>query len=109
MIIVQENGRIDFIEYAYKYHSSTANYNYAQSGDPSYVAVVDYNNINLTPLGKLMMPPPMFEKQFKIAQEYSLNPLCISMFGDVVSVVTSTHLVLFSCKDTTKFICSLLP
>jgi len=30
--------------------------------DLAYTAVVDYDNINLTPLGKFVMPPPMFEK-----------------------------------------------
>lgn len=27
-----------------------------------YTAVVDGTHLNLTPLGKMVMPPPMFEK-----------------------------------------------
>ena len=59
---MQTNGRFDFIEFTLNYHTSSSNFNHAQIKDLSYTAVVDFNNINLTPLGKLVMPPPMFEK-----------------------------------------------
>jgi hypothetical protein len=60
---MQEDGRLDFIEYTLGYHTSNSNFIHAEGENLSYVAVVDYNNVNLTPLGKFIMPPPMFEKQ----------------------------------------------
>lgn len=63
IFIIQNNGRFDFIEFSLNYHTSSSNYNHADHADLSYTAVIDYNNINLTPLGKFIMPPPMFEKQ----------------------------------------------
>ena len=60
--MIQQNGRVDFIEFSMAYHTSSSNFNHLAHPDLSYTAVVDYNNLNLTPLGKFVMPPPMFEK-----------------------------------------------
>ena len=50
------------------YHTSVSNFNHAECDNLSYTAVADYTSINLTPLGKFMMPPPMFEKQIILTQ-----------------------------------------
>ena len=63
IMLAQNDGRIDFIEYQLSYCSSSSYHNYKDIIDLSYTAVVDNNFINLTPLGKLLIPPPMFEKQ----------------------------------------------
>jgi len=47
--------------------------------DLSYTAVVDNHVTNLTPLGKLLMPPPMSEKQ--VALPASEPPSCLTMHG----------------------------
>jgi IKI3 family len=44
------------------YHTSSGNFNHFEHPDLSYTAVIDYAHINLTPLGKFVMPPPMSEK-----------------------------------------------
>ena len=43
--------------------TSSTNCNASNKSDHGYVAVVDGPAINLTPMGKFVMPPPMFEKQ----------------------------------------------
>lgn len=47
-----------------------------------YTAVVDGNNLNLTPLGKMIMPPPMFEKQ----ATFECHPVCVCMYGSLITV-----------------------
>lgn len=63
LFLAQEDGRIDFIEFMLNYHTSSSNFNHKESPDLAYTAVVDNQFINLTPLGKFLMPPPMSEKQ----------------------------------------------
>ena len=69
-----------------------------ESRDLSYTAVVDYNNINLTPLGKFLMPPPMFEKQFK--SDSARPPSCLNMYGHWILSLYNTELILKNCIDT---------
>lgn len=53
-------------------------------------------NLNLTPLGKMLMPPPMFEKQVTLKQ----HPVCVAMFGSL-TVVTDTlkNLYVFNAEN----------
>ena len=60
--MVYTAGKIEFIEFSFSYHSSMTNFNHANKEHSGYVAVIDGPAINLTPLGKFVMPPPMFEK-----------------------------------------------
>lgn len=57
-----------------------------RNDDFGYQTVVDGLCLNLTPLGKQLMPPPMFEKQVTVRH----HPVCVSMFGSH-TVVTDTH------------------
>jgi len=82
MFIVLENGRVDFIEFSQGYMTSSSNFNHYGKADYSYAAVVDYNCINLTPLGKFLMPPPMFEKQIQLQSPVSL----IYMYGILIAI-----------------------
>jgi hypothetical protein len=50
------------VEFNLTYTTSSGNFNHAGHEDLSYAAVVDNAHINLTPLGKFLMPPPMSEK-----------------------------------------------
>ena len=61
LCFLHQKGSVKFIEYKFDYMTSNTNYN--MGDDSGYVAVVDGPAINLTPLGKFVMPPPMFEKQ----------------------------------------------
>jgi len=49
------------IEFSLVYHSCMASCNLG-TDESGYTTVVDGVNLNLTPLGKMVMPPPMFEK-----------------------------------------------
>jgi hypothetical protein len=42
-----------------------------------YTIVVDGSLLNFTPLGKQLMPPPMFEKQVCLPS----HPVCVSMYN----------------------------
>ena len=71
-------GTIEFVEYNFTYHSSMSNFNHADRTHDGYVAVVDGPAINLSPLGKFVMPPPMFEKQVTGLPSV---PSCLSLYG----------------------------
>jgi hypothetical protein len=66
LFLIQVDGRIDFVEFNLTYHTSSGNFNHFGHHDLSYTAVVDNAHINLTPLGRLLMPPPMSEKQVPV-------------------------------------------
>jgi elongator complex protein 1 len=66
LLTVQVDGRVDFIEYQLTYNTSSSNFNHEHSQDLAYTAFVEHKTINLTPLGKFMMPPPMSEKQITL-------------------------------------------
>ena len=57
-----------------------SNFNHSSEHESAYTAVVDGNNINLTPLGKFVMPPPLFEKQVCLPSFAT----CLSMYGQNV-------------------------
>jgi hypothetical protein len=92
---VQSNGRFDFIEFALNYHTSSTNFNHSGHPDFSYTAVVDYNNINLTPLGKFVMPPPMFQKQVTLTQGHAS---CLYLYGHTICTLSNNTLTIFDCE-----------
>ena len=64
LLFLHESGRISFDEFKFEPMTSSTHCNHGESS--GYVAVVDGPAINLTPLGKFLMPPPMFEKQITL-------------------------------------------
>jgi hypothetical protein len=56
------NGDFTFTEFDFRYKTSIKSFNHKSFKNLAYVCVVDNNNLNLTPLGRFVMPPPMFEK-----------------------------------------------
>lgn len=79
-MFVYNDGRVEFIEYAFAYNSSNSTFNHRDQHDFAYTAVVDGSTINLTPLGKFLMPPPMSEKQVILPAFAN----CLSMYGHQV-------------------------
>jgi len=75
-----------------------ATYNRADD-EYGYQLVVDGLNLNLTPLGKQLMPPPMCEKSVTLTN----HPVCVSMYGSHTAV-TDTHnnVYLFNCQQVQK-------
>lgn len=59
LCLLYADGRLEFTEYKFDYMTSGTNFNCSESS--GYVAVVDGPAVNLTPLGKFVMPPPMFD------------------------------------------------
>ena len=90
MFLIQTDGRVDFIEFNLTYHTSSGFYNNVEAPDLSYTAVVDHLTINLTPLGKLLMPPPMSEKQIVLAEPVS----CLFMHGHTLVALTGKTLII---------------
>ena len=94
--LVHANGRLTFTEYCFEYSTSSSNYNMGTPKDNhGYVAVVDGAAINLTPLGKFVMPPPMFEKQVVLP----FTPNSINLYGHsgVAFVEHAKSLFTFDC------------
>lgn len=75
--------------------TSSTHCNHGESN--GYVAVVDGPAINLTPLGKFLMPPPMFEKQISIP----FVPKSIALAGhEGVAYIDKTKtLYSFNCEQ----------
>lgn len=65
LFMVHENGDFFFKDFLLSYHTSSSNYNFGKN-DLGYTAVVNNRTIQLTPLGKLLMPPPMSEKELNL-------------------------------------------
>jgi hypothetical protein len=61
IVVIGASGDIQVIEFNLVYHSCMASCNLG-TDESGYTTVVDGVNLNLTPLGKMVMPPPMFEK-----------------------------------------------
>jgi hypothetical protein len=69
--------------------------------DLSYTAVIDNNIINLTPLGKFVMPPPMSEKQVPLPFSEE-PPSCFTMHGHTALALAPSSssegsLLVFDC------------
>lgn len=73
--LVFSSGRLELTEYKFEYLTSATWCN--KGKDMAYVAVVDGAAINLTPMGKFVMPPPMFEKQVKLP----FVPKAVCLYG----------------------------
>ena len=56
------NGKFHFIEFHFAYKTSLKSFNHKHEKNLAYVCFVDNNNLNLTPLGRYVKPPPLFEK-----------------------------------------------
>lgn len=79
LCLVYTTGKIEYIEFSFTYNSSMTNFNHASKEHSGYVAFIDGPAINLTPLGKFVMPPPMFEKQVSGLPSV---PSCLSLYGN---------------------------
>lgn len=60
LAVVSTSGCLYQLEYSFKYNSSMTNYN--KGDDLAYTLAVNGSELMLTPLGKLLIPPPMSEK-----------------------------------------------
>jgi len=79
------------VEFNLIYTTSSGNFNHAGHEDLSYAAVVDNAHINLTPLGKFLMPPPMSEKQIPLKSPCQ----AVFMFGHTFIGLSGDSLVTF--------------
>ena len=75
LCLLYAEGKLEFTEYKFEYMTSNTNCNDGQNH--GYVAVVDGPAVNLTPLGKFVMPPPMFDSQVSLP----FVPKAVSLFG----------------------------
>jgi len=112
LCFLSANGLIDFTEYKFEYMTSSTNCNSGnEKTNHGYVAVVDGPAINLTPTGKFLMPPPMFEKQICLPSV----PKSVALYGHTgVAYVEHEHSIyLFDCVEgepsLQKFVLEALP
>lgn len=92
---VSAKGVVEFTEYKFEYMTSATNCNSGEAEDHGYVAVVDGPAVNLTPMGKFVMPPPMFEKQ--ISLPYVPKSLALYNHTGVAYVEAENSLYRFDC------------
>lgn len=83
------------IEFNLVYHSCMSSCNLG-ADESGYTTVVDGINLNLTPLGKMVMPPPMFEKQFAL----KAHSVCVSMFNSFLCATDSLNNLYFLDCET---------
>lgn len=94
LLTVQADGLFEFIEFNHTYHSSNLTCNHSNLTDFAYTAVVDGPTIHLTPLAKLLMPPPMSEKQVTLPHFCQ----CLSLFGHWAIAVSEKSILSFECE-----------
>lgn len=71
---------------------------YNGADDLAYTLVVNEAGLMLTPMGKMMMPPPMCEKEIKIDSV----PTSVSMFNHDVAAISSQGQLFFFDASTVK-------
>ena len=95
-MMVSGNGTVTFVDYFFDMTSSVKGFNHKAFKNLSYTCFVTDSTLNLTPLGRLLMPPPMSEKQIAL----SSFPFLIDMFGHTMACLTSEgELFISDCMD----------
>mmetsp|Transcript_12010 Transcript_12010/g.20269 ORF Transcript_12010/g.20269 Transcript_12010/m.20269 type:complete len:207 (-) Transcript_12010:2707-3327(-) len=94
LLLVEGTGRFEFITFDFKYHSSLRSFNHKEQKNLAYVAFVVNRTLNLTPLRRFVMPPPLSEKQIQLDS----FPVHLDMFGhDIAAICSDGTLVLSNC------------
>ena len=83
LFLAFNDGTFSFTEFDFCYKTSLKSFNHKSFKNLAYVCVVVDQNLNLTPLGRFLMPPPMFEKQIKLES----FPLFVDMYGQQVAAL----------------------
>jgi len=84
------------IDFHFSYKTSLKSFNHKNEKNLAYVCVVDNQCLNLTPLGRFVMPPPMFEKQIQLAS----FPLFVDLHGHhIAALCSSGDLIISNCMD----------
>ena len=98
LCLLYSDGKLEFTEYKFDYMTSATNFN--QTENSGYVAVVDGPAINLTPLGKFVMPPPMFDSQVSLPYV----PKAVSLWGHygVAYIDNTQSLYVFNCESAAE-------
>jgi hypothetical protein len=82
------------IDHHFNYVTSLKSHNKKGEKNLAYVCVVEDNHLNLTPLGKFVMPPPLFEKQVSLEN----FPVHVDMHGHLIAALCSDNkLILVDC------------
>jgi len=93
---VDGTGKYTFVDHHFNYVTSLKSSNRKGDKNLAYVCVVEDNHLNLTPLGKFVMPPPLFEKQVALEN----FPVHVDMHGHLVAALCcDSTLVLVDCMD----------
>ena len=100
LCLMFQDGRLELIEYKFDYMTSSTNCNVELQPNSGYVAVVDGPAINLTPLGKFVMPPPMYESQVLLP----FVPKAVSLYGHygVAYIEDTMSLYAFNCESAAQ-------
>jgi len=85
LLYVNGVGQFTFIDFHFDYTTSVKSFNHRTFKNLTYSCFVTNNRLNLTPLGRLLMPPPMSEKQVTLDS----FPKLIDMFGHTIAAVCS--------------------
>lgn len=99
LMVVNGVGEVNFIDFHFDYTTSVKSFNHKAHKNLSYTCFVTDRTLNLTPLGRLLMPPPMSEKQI----ELDSFPKLIDMFGHTIATLCSNgDLYMTDCIEHEK-------
>lgn len=91
-----------FTEFHFNYTTSLKSYNQKEKANLAYVCVVTDTVLNLTPLGKVVMPPPMSEKQVDLKS----FPVHVDMFGhQIATLCENSDVYVLNCMEHEKVHC----
>lgn len=80
------SGMITYIDFHFLYDTSLKSFNQKNEKNLAYTCFITNNILNLTPLGRFLMPPPMSEKQVKLDGV----PVHLDMHGHLISAMLET-------------------
>lgn len=86
------NGEICHTDLHFNCVTSLKSFNHKHEKNLAYVCVVDDKYLNLTPLGRVLMPPPLFEKQVKC----ETFPVHVDMYGHSIAALCSDNRLLLT-------------
>ena len=95
------SGKVTLTDFHFEYNTSLKSFNQKNEHNLAYVCFVTGNTLNLTPLGKFVMPPPMSEKKVELEG----FPVLIDMFGHQICVMLASGKILMTnCMETDKIV-----
>jgi hypothetical protein len=83
LFYIDGKGNYTFIDFYFDYTTSMKSFNHKNQKNLSYSCFTTNCTLNITPLSRFLIPPPMSEKKIILKQ----FPMLIDMFGHLIATL----------------------